>query len=284
VKTLAAAGAVTSALVLTFSALPAGQARDHAALALWAEGKAAFGVFVPNENPAAGREGQPAGSSLPPRYTKAGGERLGANPLYDFVFLNLEGRYDAEAISAISAGLRAARPNPRTTLIVRIPPIGAGGADLAKRRVKEALDRGADGVTIPHVRDVAEARLAIGFFRDAGASVWSPSHPGGGTIAMLMIEDPGALAVAKEIAALPGYSILACGIGSLTRALGGNREAAEAGTREILGETKRAKLVNMLTASARDVEQRVSQGFLALLFQGPSADEGIRIGRAAAGR
>lgn len=101
---------------------------------------------------------------------------------------------------------------------------------------------------------------------------------------MLMIEDPGALAEAREIADLPGYSILACGIGSLTQALGGNRDAAEAGTQKILVETKRAKLVNMLTTSTRDVEQRVKQGFLALVAQGQNADEAIRIGRIAAGR
>lgn len=35
---------------------------------------------------------------------------------------------------------------------------------------------------------------------------------------------------------------------------------------------------------AENIEQRVQEGFLALLLQGPSADETVRIGRAAAGR
>ena len=50
------------------------------------------------------------------------------------------------------------------------------------------------------------------------------------------------------------------------------------------GETRRAGLANMLTANLQDVEKRVKEGFLALLMNGPSADEAIKIGRAAAGR
>ena len=38
----------------------------------------------------------------------------------------------------------------------------------------------------------------------------------------------------------------------------------------------------MLTATTQDVEQRVKEGFLALLAQGQSPDEAIKIGRAAA--
>ena len=55
----------------------------------------------------------------------------------------------------------------------------------------------------------------MSFFEEAGADVWSPSNPDGTVIAMLMIEDPGALAAVAEIADVPGYSVLACGIGSL---------------------------------------------------------------------
>jgi hypothetical protein len=40
----------------------------------------------------------------------------------------------------------------------------------------------------------------------------------------------------------------------------------------------------MLTADVDDVEQRVREGFLALLMQGDGADEAIRVGRQAAGR
>jgi creatinine amidohydrolase len=263
------------ALAALLLAWPAAAQRRTPVIALWSEGRPAFGVFVPNESPT------PRESAI---YTRQGGERLAANPLYDFVFLNLEGRYDASAVKAIAEGLRSPAAVTRKTLIVRIPPIEKDGAAAARVRVKEALDLGADGVTIPHVQNVDEAKQAIGFFADAKANVWSPSNPGGDKLAMLMIEDPGALQQTTQIADLKGYSILACGIGSLTRALGGNREAGEAGTRKVLAESQRVKLPNMLTATPDDVEQRVREGFLGILAQGPRADEAIRIGLAAAGR
>ena len=47
---------------------------------------------------------------------------------------------------------------------------------------------------------------------------------------------------------------------------------------------KRAGLADMLTFTAQDAAQRVSEGFLALLTQGTNADDAIKVGRAAAGR
>jgi len=261
---------------------PQAAAPSHGLVELWAQGKPAFGVYAPNENPGPrGQRGQPP---QPAVYTRAGGEKLAMNPLYDYVFLNLEGRYDADAVKAMADGLRSPNAVSRKAMIVRIPPIDKDGAAVTRARVKEILALGADGVTIPHVTSLDEAKLAISFFQDAKANVWSPSNPAGRTIAMLMLEDPGAVAQAKEIADLKGYSILACGIGSLSQALGGDRAGAEAGTQKVLAEAKRARLADMLTANPQDVAQRVKEGFLALLMQGPTADEAITIGRAAAGR
>ena len=256
----------------------------NAVIDLWAQGKPAFGVYAPNERP--GPRGAEAGGQPPQPavYTRGGGETLAMNRLYDFVFLNLEGNYDPAAVTAMVEGLRSPKAVGRKTLIVRIPPIDKEGAEVTRARVKEILGAGADGVTIPHIRNVAEAKQAIGFFRDAKANVWSPSNPKGETLAMLMLEDPDAVAQAKQIADLDGYSILACGIGSLAQALGGDRAAAEAGTQKVLGEAKRAKLADMLTANTQDVAQRVREGFLALLMQGARADEAITLGLAAAGR
>jgi 2-keto-3-deoxy-L-rhamnonate aldolase RhmA len=276
-----------SAIVLVImvgsaSSASAQQKHQNPVIDLWMQGKPAFGVYAPNENPGPrGQRGQPP---QPAVYTREGGEKLALNPLYDYVFLNLEGNYDAAAVRAMAAGLRSPKAVGRKALIVRIPPIDKDGADAAKARVKEILSAGADGVTIPHIQDIAEAKQVISFFHDANANAWSPSNPRGETIAMLMLEDPAAVAQAKEIADLSGYSILACGIGSLAQALGGDRAGAEAGTQKVLAEAKRAKLADMLTANPQDVEQRVKEGFLALLMQGPTADEAITIGRAAAGR
>jgi 2-keto-3-deoxy-L-rhamnonate aldolase RhmA len=256
-----------------------GQNQRPAIIDLWMSGKPAFGIYAPNEN--SGPRGQ---GPRPAVYTREGGEKLSMNPLYDFVFLNLESSYDGAAIKAIAEGLRSPAAAGRKALIVRIPPIEKDGAGATRMRVKESFDAGADGVTIPHVRSVDEAKQAIGFFRDARANVWSPSNRNGDRIAMLMLEDPAAVAQAREIADLAGYSILACGIGSLAQALGGDREGAEAGTQKVLTEARRAKLVDMLTFNAQDAGKRVKEGFLALLTQGSGADEAIKAGRAAAGR
>ena len=274
-----------------------GQAQhQNALLDLWTQGKPGFGVYAPSENatprgPEAPATPVGAPSRLqqrppmpPPRYTREGGEKLATNPLYDYVFLNLEEHYDPAAVAAMAAGLRSPRAVGRKTLIVRIPSIEVDGPQATRARVKEILDAGGDGVTIPHIRNLDEARLALSFFGDAKANVWSPSNPTGETIAMLMLEDPRAVEQAREVADLQGLSILACGIGSLRQALGGDRAGAEAGTQKVLAETKRARLANMLTANAQDIEQRIREGFLALLMQGPTSDDTIRIGRAAVGR
>lgn len=272
--------ALALAIVMGTAVPPAYAQGKHAVIDLWNAGKPVFGVFVPNENPQRFERGQPPPKGI---YTKEGGAKLAANPALDFVFLNLEGRYDLEAVRNISAGLGSAA-GPRKSLLVRIPTIERDGVEATRTRVKEVIAAGADGVTLPHIRSVDEAKTAIGFFQEAKANVWSPSNPNGTIIAMLMVEDPAAVAVAGQIADLKGFSVLACGIGSLTQALGGDRAAGEAGTQKVLVETKRTKLPNMLTASPQDVQQRVKEGFLGLLGQGPSADAMIAAGRQAAGR
>ncbi len=274
---------------------------ENTIIDLWSAGTATFGVFVPNERPraAGGREqggrgqggrqqagrGQGSrGQRQPPLYTVEGGERLAQNPLYDFVFLNLEGGYDADAVDAIAEGLRSPSAVGRKALLVRIPPIERDGPEVTRSRVREILDKGADGVVFPHIRGPEEARLAVSFMTEAGADLWSSSNPAGEKIAMIMIEDPDSVARVEETADVPGIGVLACGIGSLTGALGGDREAAEAGNQEVLTAAKRIGAADMITANSNDVSGRVEEGFLALLMQGANADEAIEIGRAAAGR
>ena len=58
----------------------------------------------------------------------------------------------------------------------------------------------------------------------------------------------------------------------------GDRAAAEAGNQAVLVETKRVKLVNMLTADIKDVAQRTQQGFLGLLAMGADTDAVIKAG------
>ena len=260
--------------------------QENTIIDLWSDGVATFGVFVPDERPREqGRRGQRSGNQRqPPLYTVEGGKRLAENPLYDFVFLNLEGSYDASFVEAIAEGLASQSAVSRKALLVRIPPIERDGQKATQLRVREVLEKGADGVVFPHIRSPEEARMAIRFMTEAGSDLWSASNPSGDKIAMIMIEDPDSLGRIEETANVPGIGILACGIGSLTGALGGDREAAEAGNQKVLAEAKRIRAVDMITANSNDVSGRVEEGFLALLMRGAGADEAIQIGRVAAGR
>jgi len=271
--------AVMMALALAAPLEARAQAARPAVLDLWAAGKTAFGVFVPDENPA------PRGPNRgPAKYTAAGAAALARNPLIDFVFLNLEGAYDRDAVMAVSEGLGKKGTPGRKTLIVRIPSLVDGGPQVTGQRIKEILAMGADGITVPHVENLDQGRQVVSLFTDARANVWSAANPTGTVIAMMMVEDPHAVAQAAQIADIGGYSVLACGIGSLTQALKGDRAAAEAGNQAVLAETKRVKLVNMLTADIKDVGQRVKEGFLGLLAMGADTDAVLKAGRAAAGR
>jgi 2-keto-3-deoxy-L-rhamnonate aldolase RhmA len=257
---------------------------EVAVISLWEAGSPAFGVFVPSERPPNERDAD--GNRLPPLYTVEGARALGENPLMDYLFLNLEGSYDADAVRTLVAGLDAGTGDHRPTLLVRIPTIGDAGAEATRARVAEIHALGADGVVIPHVRTPDEARLAVGFFAEAGADVWSPANPDGTFIAMFMVEDPGAIAAIEEIASIPGYSMLSCGIGSLTGAMGGDRAGAEAACQNVSDLAAAAGMPSMMTANAEIIGDRIDQGYLGLLLSGSieQAEQVIRMGREHSGR
>jgi citrate lyase beta subunit len=195
----------------------------------------------------------------------------------------MEGSYDSAGVKAIAEGLRAPGATSRKTLIVRVPAFHEDPA-AGRARIREIFAAGGDGVTFPHVETIDEAKQILAAFQAEKVNVWSQDNPKGEKLAMLMLEDPKAVAQAAEFANLKGYSILACGIGSLTQALKGDRAGGEAGTQKVLAETKRVKLVNMLTATTDDVEKRVKEGFLGILAQGRDPDAAIKLGRTSAGR
>jgi len=244
---------------------------------LWASGQPAFGQYVTQMD----RQDKGSSQALPP-FTVQTGRDLAAKALLDFAFLSLEQHYDADSVPNVAKGLRSGGEDSAMTLLVRIPPISVDGIEAARARVKEVLAHGAGGVVLPHVQSAEEARIAVSFFE--GVNVWSPANPDGDIIVMLLVEDPDVFAELEEIANIPGYSSLVCGIGSLTHALGGDKEAAEVIVQEVLSQSKRAGLADLMTVDEKSVEERVNQGFLAILAYGPTADNAIVLGRAAAGR
>jgi len=256
------------------AAQPADGAREGL-IELWTAGKPAFGYYVRQ----AREEGD---TSEHPVYTVQTGRELAANPLPDFAFLSLEQHYDATSARNIAEGLRSDGVNRDLALLVRIPPISVDGVEAARARTREVLELGADGVVIPHVLSLEEAREAVSFFD--GVDVWSPANPDGEVVVMLIVEDPEVFSQLDEIARIPGYSSLVCGIGSLTQALDGDREAAEKINLQVLNASQRAGLVDMITVDTESVALRIEQGFLGLLAYGPEANDTIRAGRAALGQ
>ncbi len=241
------------------------QGPEQDLLELWESGKTAFGQYV---------------TGVP--YTVETGRDLAANPLLDYAFLNLEQDYNINSALEIAQGLRSVGEEAAMELLVRIPPMSEAGVEASRARVNELLAMGADGVVFPHVRSAEEARTAISFFE--GVNVWSPANPEGDIVVMLMLETPEVFAELEEIANIPGYSALACGIGSLTGAMDGDREAAEKLNLDVLAHSQRVGMADIITANTESVALRVDQGFLGLLVYGPTANEIIRLGREAAGR
>lgn len=248
-----------------------------ALLNLWKSGKAAFGEYATPKH----KKGEEH-SSEPAIFTVQNGRDLAANPLLDFVFLNLEHGYTAASVRGANEGLGSDGADKSKTLLVRIPPIHEAGLELSRERALEALSLGADGIVLPHIRTAEQARQAVAIFKDF--NVWSPANPDGDIVVMLLVEDPKVMEELDEIANIPGYSSLVCGIGSLTAALGGDREAAEAYNQKVLAAAKRAGMVDLITATEETMAMRVKQGFLGLLPIGPNQDNAIRLGRAAGNR
>lgn len=267
----------------TSEATISGMNGSEGVIAIWEAGTPAFGIFVPSERERGATD--EAGNRLPPLYTAEGARTLAQDPMLDYLFLNLEGAYDVDAVHAMVEGLDDAPGDHRPTLLVRIQTIEDAGPDATRAHVAEVVAAGADGLVIPHVRSPEEARLAVSFIEATDADVWSPANPDGTFIYMLMVEDVDAIEAVEEIVSVPGYSMLSCGIGSLTGAMGGDREGAEAACEEVMRLGAERGMPSMMTASADNMAHRIEQGYLGILIGGTPEQwtELIRMGRQAAG-
>jgi len=145
----------------------------------------------------------------------------------DFVCLDAEhAPFDRAAMNACGALARAAG----LPLLVRVP-----SADPVE--IGTALDLGAVGVVVPHVTDVAiatrvarAARFGLGGRGYAGSTRWAgfgtsdmATHLGRSqaeTVVFAQIEDPAAVDVCEEIAAVDGIDALFLGPADLSVAYG----------------------------------------------------------------
>ncbi len=235
---------------------------------LWSEGTPAFGIFV----------GEP--------YDYDAGEALAQRDL-DFVFLDWEhGYYDLDALTEFANGLATAERE--ISLFVRIPPLAeneegvpAITLDVAKQYVAEILGvEGVDGVVFPFLQGVDGVQQAVSCFTACGVDVWSPSNPHGTVISWLMLEDYDSVMQVREVANIPGISVLVTGSGSLSGFIG--PEGGELGNQLVLAHTQRVGVPNVgMAFSIEMMADRLDQGFLGILAVGvfDPVDEIIQFGR-----
>ena len=150
------------------------------------------------------------------------------NAGFDWLFLDMEhSALDLDPISQLSVVALEVGIAP----IVRIPP---GEYTLGTR----ALDNGAQGVIVPHVDSVEDAREMVARFRYPPAGHRSIGGTGAvlgfrpdriaasmadvdrATLLVAMLETPGAIERADAIAAVPGVDVLLVGTNDLCAELG----------------------------------------------------------------
>ena len=249
--------------LLLLSAGSEAQPPRAAVIDLWADGGTGFGIFLPSDTPPRDANG----ARISPRYSSDSAERLARLGVFDFLFLNLEQGYQDETVREVASGVARVAPDARPALVVRVPPLDRAVSRLTRGRIETVVASGADGIVFPHVRNAVEAAELVAMVASTSADVWSPSSPDGRFIVMLMVEDPEAVAARALIADTDGFSLLACGIGSLTAALDGDRTAAEAGARSVLATAEASRRPSMMTANATTLEERLAAGYRALLFR-----------------
>lgn len=206
--------------------------------------------------------------------------------------------------------LRRGQPGWERTVLVRIP---AYGREMNQWMIKNILDQGAHGIIAPHIETAEQAlhvvrsmrypqRVGSADMEPAGqrgsgagnatrfwgvgggdylakADLW-PLDPDGELLVMIQIENQLGVANVEEIARVPGVSMLMAAPSDLGMAYGGDGEAAERAIQRILAVSKAAGIPCAITASVRDVERRVEEGFRVIIASG----QAVTIGRRAAGR
>jgi 2-keto-3-deoxy-L-rhamnonate aldolase RhmA len=234
----------------------------------------------------------------------------------DFVFLNMESprAYDPAAINAFEQAMLEAglHTNPNThPIVVRIPPFHADPA-AGRTRVSEVLNMGAHGVVFPGMETPEEASRAINAMRFAKAGapaaearpagfgiapgywgmsdqeyemradVWPQSRVGELT-SIFIIESERGLQNSRAIAKLRP-TILFAGPGTLRGVMQGDLAKVEAAIQTVLAAGRDAGVPCGITANAKDVEQRIQQGFRAIIIYDRDYAGTIGIARKAAGR
>jgi 2-keto-3-deoxy-L-rhamnonate aldolase RhmA len=211
--------------------------------------------------------------------------------LTDLACLCLDAEHAPFDRAAIDACVLAARAGGKD-LLVRIP-------SSAPEHILNALDCGATGVVVPHVRSAAEAREIVrkshygpngrgyaGSSRAAGYTTRTmAAHKAASanqTVVIAQIEDPEAIEAIDEIAAVDGIDALFIGRADLTVAYGTDDQddihVIKAVEAVCAAGRKHGRTVGMFVARVDDVPLWVERGASLFLL---SSDHGFLIAGAA---
>ena len=209
---------------------------------------------------------------------------------YDWAIVDLE--HGLGSVADLHAQLLAVQTTP-TAAIVRVPSV-------ERLRIDRALDLGADGIMLPQVRTVAEARDGVSWLRyppagvrgvaltTRGAGYQAVDHPdvaarvNGSILGVFQVESPEAVAAADELAALDGVDVLFVGPADLSHAMGipgqiTHPEFTAALDTVIAACRRHGKAAGILLKDASTVGASRARGFT---FLGVGSDVGFVIGGA----
>jgi 2-dehydro-3-deoxyglucarate aldolase/4-hydroxy-2-oxoheptanedioate aldolase len=147
---------------------------------------------------------------------------------YDWAMLDLE--HGMGSVADLHAQLLAVQATP-TAALVRVPSV-------ERLRIDRALDLGADGVMLPQVRSVAEARDGVSWMRyppagtrgvaliTRGAGYGAVDHPAVAArvneaiLGVFQVESPEAVEAADDLAGIDGVDVLFVGPADLSHTMG----------------------------------------------------------------
>jgi 4-hydroxy-2-oxoheptanedioate aldolase len=300
---------------------PSGEQADrlNPLIALHEAGTPVFGLYAPSVGGGRGRGGGPPTPAKTP--AQRAEETLGYRSS-DFIFDgSMQRGVDrglagfAEYATALGVAGASARTHPLTVKTARI----SDDPELAKREIARQLDTGVSGIVFVDVQSADELRTGLNAMRFAAhggtrpdgvgqapaywglseadyrakADLW-PLNPEGELVSWVIVESREGLANLREIAAVPGITVLFPGAGTLRGVFtstndDGERvldvEGWENAIQQVLSACREFDIPCGYPANADDIEMRMEQGFsLFIMGWGDAGFETVEIGRAAAGR
>lgn len=304
-------------LALPFSGTAQGQRRLNTMIALHEKGLPVFGITHP-AIAVGGRNASP--TATPPSLTDAARETM-AYRFDDFAYNNYSPASAERFLGYMAAMLAAGGTMSSHAFISKVPIIHSDPA-AATARIAEQLNAGHAGVMLQEVESADEVRTALAAMRfkskggtrpDEGiglaAAYWGlsekdyrakaepwPLDKNGELVLWAIVESTKGIANVREIAAVPGLTVMVVGAGTLggvfssTGADGQRvRDQAgfDAGVASILSACKEFKVACSYPANnPAEIEKLMAQGFSVFTMQARNAAgfDAIAAGRRLSGR